>query len=136
MYVCSCVCVYVRVRVRVRAYVRACAHKYTHTLPNRRPQVQDRTRREPFRPAMPAGCSDEAAGLIRACWATDPAGRPAFTALQRQVPFLVRRSRAAGCGAWSESANPSEASEFFRAALVVRVVRVNRFVRVVEPAAP
>ncbi len=63
--------------------------------------MQDLARRDPFRPPVPAGCSKEVLGLIRKCWAPEPAERPAFAALHRQIRVLqpvALRSTAIGGG--------------------------------------
>ena len=71
------------------------AHRRDH------PQVQDLARRDPFRPPVPAGCGKEVLGLISRCWAHEPAERPAFAALHRQIRLLppeAFRSAAIGGG--------------------------------------
>ncbi len=50
--------------------------------------MQDLARRDPFRPPVPAGCGKEVLGLICKCWAPEPAERPAFATLHRQIRVL------------------------------------------------
>ncbi len=61
--------------------------------------MQDLARKDPFRPPVPAGCSKEVLGLIRKCWAPEPAERPAFAALHRQIRVFQQEAlRSAAIG--------------------------------------
>ncbi len=69
--------------------------------------MQDLARRDPFRPALPAGCGKEVLGLIRTCWAPEPAERPAFAALHRQIRVLPPEAfRSAAIGGEERAGGP------------------------------